>query len=129
MKKLFPIVAVLFAVVAIYFLFFNKKQGKVEQPKQTAIVLKKHSDDFNKNTDSLVNAYLEMKNAFVESDSLNAKNAARKLMVFLDKLPIDELKKDTATIFETVKSNIADIKANTVSLLEQKNITEMRKDL
>ena len=128
MKKLFPLIAILFAAVAIYFLFFNKKESAPDAPKQAPIALKKHSDEFNKSVDSLVNAYLEMKNAFVDSDSINAKNAARKLLVYLDKLPIEELKKDTATILQTVQSNIADIKSNTNSLLQQTNITEMRKD-
>jgi hypothetical protein len=128
MKKLFPVIGVLFAALAIYFLFFNRKKDGPDQPKQEAIVLKKHSDEFNKSTDSIVNAYLDIKNAFVNADTAAAKNAAKNFIVLLDRLPIDELKKDTATIFETVQGNIADIKSNATSLLQQTNITEMRKD-
>ena len=129
MKKLFPFIAVLFVAVAIYFLFFNKKKNNVDDPKQQSIVLKKHSDGFNKSTDSVVNAYLDIKNAFVNADTAAAKAAARNLIVLVDKLPIDELKKDNATIFETVQSNLVDIKSNAASLINQTDITEMRKDL
>ena len=128
MKKLFPIIAILFAALAVYFLFFNKNKDGPDQPKQEAIVLKKHSVAFNKSTDSVVNAYLDIKNAFVNADTAGAKSAARNFIVLLDRLPIEELKKDTATIFETVQSNIADIKSNATSLLNQTDITEMRKD-
>lgn len=128
MKKLFPVITLIFAALAVYFWFFNKKKDGPDQPKQAAIVLKKHSEGFNKSTDSVVYAYLDMKNAFVNADTAAAKSAARNFIVLLDRLPIDELKKDTATIFETVQSNIADIKSNATSLLQQIDITEMRKD-
>ncbi len=128
MKKLFPFIAILFGAVAIYFFFLNNKKDGPDQPKQSSIILKKHSDGFNKGTDSLVNAYLDIKNAFVNADTAAAKSAAKNFVVLLDRLPIDELKKDTATIFETVQGNIADIKSNATSLLQQTDIIEMRKD-
>ena len=128
MKKFFPFITILFAAFAIYFLFFNKKKNDPDEPKQASIILKKHSDNFNKSTDSVVNAYLNIKNAFVNADTAAAKNATKNFVMLLDKLPIEELKKDTATIFETVQSNISDLKSNANSLLQQTDITEMRKD-
>ena len=128
MKKIFPLIMIVFGALIIYFLFFYKKDNGPDAPKQASIKLKKHSDNFNNHIDSIVNAYLTLKNAFVESDTALAKNATRNFVFFLDKLPIEELKKDTATIFETVQSNMMDIKSNAVSLLQQTNITEMRKD-
>ena len=128
MKKLFPVLAILFAAVAVYFLFFNKKDNKPDVPKQAPIALKKHSEIFNTSTDSLVNAYMNMKDAFVNADTAAVKTAARNFVAVLERLPIEELKTDTATIFETVKSNVVDIKSNATSLLQQSNITEMRKD-
>ena len=128
MKKILPLIALLLVGVVVYFVFFNKKKNNVDDPKQQSIVLKKHSDAFNNSTDSVVNAYLDIKNAFVNADTAGAKAATRNFIVLIDRLPIDELKKDNATIFETVQSNIADIKSNATSLLNQTNITEMRKD-
>ena len=89
MKKLFPFIWIIFGGLAIYFLFFNKKKNNVDDPKQQSIVLKKHSDEFNKSTDSVVNAYLDIKNAFVNADTAAAKATARNLIVLVDKLPID----------------------------------------
>lgn len=128
MRKLFPVLAILFAAVAVYFLFFNKKENKPDEPKQAPIALKKHSDTFNKTTDSMVNAYMNMKDAFVNADTAAVKTAARNFVAVLERLPIEELKNDTATIFETVRSNVDDIKSNATSLLQQTNISEMRKD-
>ena len=128
MKKILPLIALLLVGVVVYFVFFNKKKNNVDDPKQQSIVLKKHSDAFNNSTDSVVNAYLDIKNAFVNADTAGAKAAARNFIVLIDRIPIDELKKDNATIFETVQSNIADIKSNATSLIDQTDITEMRKD-
>ena len=128
MRKILPLIAFVVIAVVVYFVIFNKKKTTVDEPKQQSIVLKKHSDAFNQSTDSVVNAYLEIKNAFVNTDTVAAKNATRNFIALLDRLPVDELKKDTATIFETVQSNIADIKSNATSLLNQTDITEMRKD-
>ena len=128
MKKILPLIALVLVGVVVYFVFFNKKKNNVDDLKLQSIVLKKHSDAFNNSTDSVVNAYLDIKNAFVNADTAGAKAAARNFIVLIDRIPIDELKKDNATIFETVQSNIADIKSNATSLLDQTNITEMRKD-
>ena len=128
MKKILPLFALVVVAVVVYFVVFNKKKNKGDDSKQQSIVLKKHSDAFNNSTDSVVNAYLDIKNAFVNADTAAAKVATRNFILLLDRLPVDELKNDTATIFETVQSNIADIKSNATSLLNQTDITEMRKD-
>lgn len=128
MRKIIPLIALLVIGVAVYFVIFNKKKATVAEPKQESIVLKKHSEEFNKSTDSIVNAYLEIKTAFVNTDTVAAKAATRNFIVLIDRMPIDELKKDKATIFETVQGNISDIKSNAASLLQQTDITEMRKD-
>lgn len=128
MKKFFPLIWIIFGALFIYFLFFYKKKNDPDEPKQTSIVLKKHSANFNISTDSVVNAYLTIKNAFVNADTAAAKSATKNFVILLDKLPIEELKNDTATIFETVQSNISDLKSNANSLLQQTDITEMRKD-
>ncbi len=128
MKKFFPLIALFFIAIAVYFIVFNKKDNKQDDPKQAPITLKKHTELFNKTIDSMVNAYLDMKNAFVDADTARAKNATTNFVALLDRLPIDELKNDTATIYETVVGNVADIKSNANSLLQQTDITEMRKD-
>ena len=75
-----------------------------------------------------MNAYFNMKNDFVETDSTKAKEDCKKFIQLIDSIPVSELKKDTASIFETVKANLADVRSNAASLLKQTSITEMRQD-
>lgn len=75
-----------------------------------------------------MNAYHGIKNAFVEGDTNLAKQNTVHLITLLDSIPLGELKKDTAMIFETALSSLNDIRANAQSLLQQNDIVEMRKD-
>lgn len=129
MKKIFLLVVLSAAAFATYWFLIRKKEPSVPAaPPMAHITLKKHSEKFNAGIDSIVNAYLAIKNAFVEADSTAAKVATKNFVALLDKLPIDELKKDTTSIYETAKGNLMDVKSNAQSLLQQTDITEMRKD-
>ena len=76
----------------------------------------------------MMTAYFDLKAAFVEADTLMAKDAAKKFLVIADSIKLDELKKDTSGILETANMQLSDIKANAESLLKQTTITEMRQD-
>jgi Protein of unknown function (DUF3347) len=128
MKKVFLLLFVAILAFAAYWFLFRKKEQGPSAPPLAHITLKKHSEGFNIAVDSVVNAYISIKNAFVDADTAVAKAATTSFIALLNRLPIAELKKDTATIFETVVGNIMDIKSNAVSLLQQTDITEMRKD-
>ncbi len=41
-------------------------------------------------------AYLEIKDAFIEDDTTGAKEGARSFISLLDSIPLEELKNDTA---------------------------------
>ena len=123
---------VLFLIIGIvgyYVYMFTRGGGKGNNgPKQAPLALKKHSASFNRSVENTMAAYFDMKAAFVEADTALAKGSCKKFIALLDSIPLDELKKDTASIFETAKMNITDVKANAASLLQQNNITEMRQD-
>jgi Protein of unknown function (DUF3347) len=129
MKKI-TLFLVFFAIAfGIYWFKFRTTEPAVpEPPKQAAIVVKKHSEGFNKNVDSVISTYLSIKNALVNDDAVGAKAATTNFINLLTAFPIEELKKDTASIFETAKMNIEDMKSNAVSLNTQTDITEMRRD-
>jgi hypothetical protein len=128
MKRFAILLVVLLIAFAIYWFGFRPGRSKDEGPKMTPIALKKHSENFNNSVDKMVNAYLDIKNAFVEDDTVKVKEGTRQFITLLDSIPLDELKKDTALIFETATSNVNDIKSNAQSLATQVNITEMRHD-
>ncbi len=128
MKKYF-----FYALIAVFLLgcyFFFAKKSEVVQPetKQEAIVLKAHSDTFNQSINQLVNTYLSVKDAFVEDDTANIKLKTTQFCTLLESLNLSELAKDSSGIYETVNMTKSDILANANSLLQQKDITEMRRD-
>ena len=104
------------------------KESKPKEQKQAAITVKKHTETFNLAIDHLMNAYFGMKDAFVNADTIKAKQQTNLFIQLLDSIPLAELKKDDTLIMETAKASIADIRANAVSLLQQTDITEMRQD-
>jgi hypothetical protein len=128
MKKIFLLVLLAAAAYGLYYFGFKKAEAKLEGPKQEPLALKKHSAKFNASVDSIVSAYLAIKDALVEADTALVKNNTKNFIAILDRFPIDELKKDTALILATVQGNVMDIKSNALSILQQPNITEMRHD-
>ena len=127
MKKIILIALVLLVGLAIYWFKFRNTNEK-PVPKQEAFKTSRHSDEFNKGIDTMLTAYFSMHDAFVASDTTKAKAAAKNLIVLADSLHLIELKKDTSGIFEAADMQMKDILANAESLLQQKDIKEMRQD-
>jgi hypothetical protein len=128
MKRILFVLVLVLAAISVYWFMLRKKESGPKAPKPVAIALKKHSEAFNKSVDKVVGHYLAVKDAFVESDTTAAKQHAKELISALDSIPLEELKKDTASIFETAQGSVGDIRSNAQSLLQQTNITEMRRD-
>jgi hypothetical protein len=128
MKKIVLILVILLIGFSIYWFKFKSNNVSFEGDKAVMLKARKHSETFNNGVDSMMNAYFEMKAAFVEADTLMAKTAAKKFLVLADSMKLDELKKDTTGILETANMQLNDIQANAESLLKQTDITEMRQD-
>ena len=129
MKKVLLILLVLILGIAgdVWYKFSHVRSID-SGPKQPPIGLKLHSDIFNNQVAAALNAYFDMKTAFVEADTAKAKEACKKMIVLLDSINLAELKKDTTGIFVTDSVFRESIKANAQSLIAQTDITEMRKD-
>lgn len=129
MKKiLLGLLLLVLAVVGFYWYKFSNAGSHNSGPKQQPITLKKHSDSFNRSITIAMNAYFDMSAGFVDADTAKVKSACRSFMTLLDSIPLIELKKDTAGIFETANPALQDIKSNAASLLKQVDIKEMRMD-
>jgi hypothetical protein len=124
------ILAIIFLAVVLFcaYWFFFKKDTHVSQPKQQAIKLQKHSQEFNTSIANAVNSYLDMKNAFVEADTVTIKVKGQKFISTVDSLQLNDLKKDDSTILLSAQQNVSDIRANAEAMLQEKDITEMRQD-
>ena len=128
MKKVVIFAFLILAAFAVYWFMFRKTGSNGPDTKQQPITLKKHSEAFNASIDKVVNAYLAIKDAFVTADTATVKMNTALLIGLLDSIPVAELSNDTASVAEAAKASIADIRSNAVSLLAQKDITEMRQD-
>lgn len=127
MKRIIFILVLLLTAVALYFFVFKKEDGP-QAPKQQPIAVKAHSTGFDKNVDSVLDAYGAVRDAFVEGDSLTAKLKAGEMAALLGRLNLEELKKDTTGIYETAATFINDIKTNAESIGRSQTITDMRHD-
>jgi len=127
MKKVVILFAILAAFFAVYW-FQIREKTIINEPRQQALKVNRHDAAFNGNIDSLLQNYFEIKAFLVDAESVIAKLYATKLAVFLSRLNIDELKKDTAAIFESATMFVNDIKTNAASMGSQQSITEMRQD-
>ena len=128
MKKRVLIYIEVALVLFLIYQFFLKKP-KQNNPSET-INFKpvKHSKQFDEEINNVVTSYLNLKNAFVEADTVEIKLKNKEFIAALEKIDTTELRKDTSSIFETVMSTINDVKANAISLNNQSDIIEMRKD-
>ena len=111
-----------------FYWFFIRNKHKQEQPKEQPISLKKHSSAFNDNINKVVNSYLSLKDAFIEADTIQIKAKAVDFIDAVHQIDTSEIKKDTAAVFETIMATIGDVRSNAESILNQTDITEMRRD-
>ncbi len=128
MKKIISLLVMLLGAFSVYWFILRTKESKPKAPKMAPIAVKQHSDSFNLSITNLMHAYFGIKESFVSADTANAKKYTGIFIVLLDSIPVKELEKEDAMIAQTANANIADIKANAVSLLQQTDITQMRVD-
>ncbi len=93
MKRVLFILFLIVTAAALYFFVFKKDEGP-QAPRQQPIAVKSHSTGFDKNVDSVLDAYGAVRDAFVEGDSLTAKQKAADMVALLKRLSLDELKKE-----------------------------------
>lgn len=127
MKKIIFSILAISGIFSIYWFQFRKAETP-SSPKQQAIKVKQHSAVFNDSVDLLLQSYFDIKTAFVNGDSVKAKLVCDSFISLVGRFNLEDLRKDSAGIYESAISFMNDIKANAESLSAQKNITEMRQD-
>jgi len=128
MKRSYLVLLVLLLIFLAYRVFIRPENSIKKEEKQAAISLKSHSEIFNDKVQKAVNAYFSLKDALAEDDSINIKAKTSSLINLLDSIPMEELKKDTASIYEGGVATLNDIKSNFKSLLQQTTMETMRQD-
>lgn len=128
MKRLLALIVILLAAFSVYWYLLRTKKGPKVDTTEKPILQKKHSETFNNSIDAVVAAYLSIKDAFVNGDAATAKSKTATFIQLLDAIDMKELEKDSGAIVQTAQASIMDIKSNAASLLNQTDISEMRRD-
>ncbi len=128
MKRVLAVVFLIIILLAVWFLFFKTENDGGKTMAKETIGVQKHSDEFNKKVDQMMNAYVDMKNAFVDADLVQIKTHATQFLVAIDSLKLTELQQKDASLFMAAQQNISDIKANTAPIVKETDIAEMRHD-
>lgn len=133
MKRVLTIVLLMAVIIFAFWLYFNTGSRKVKyggdsEEENTSVSVKKHSQLFNDRINAAVSAYMLLKDAFVNADSLLAQKEAANFNTAIDEIPLDELQGDQAQIAAAAKQQISDMKANAEPIVTGQNLEEMRRD-
>lgn len=83
MRKSWLIVSLVIAVVAVYFLFFHKKEERENDVlRQAPLALGKKSETFNAPFNKMLNSYFYLKSALVDWDTAKAMQRQQHLQIF-----------------------------------------------
>ena len=129
MKRVLAIIFLIIILLAVWFLFFKTEKTVVNNtPTKEPISVKKHSPDFDAKMGNMINAYMAMKNAFVDGDSTEIKSKTTVFISSADSLNLEELHQTDTSVFMAAQQNLSDNKANAEPILQEKDIEEMRHD-
>jgi hypothetical protein len=128
MKRVLAVVFLIIILLAAWFLFFKTKEVTDTTTATQTTGVKKHSDEFNTKVAAMMDGYIEMKNAFVDADSVEIKAKTALFIASTDSLNLSELHEKDSSLFMAAQQNISDIKANAASILKENDLTEMRHD-
>lgn len=126
-KKIVIPVLMLAIVLAVWFLFFNKKNAGTPEEKAKPIAVSKHSVSFNQSLTPVMTSYFTMTTGFVNWDTTAVGKSAQELKMALDSLKITEIQKDTA-IYESALGPLDNIKTELAGLMGETTIEKKRED-
>ena len=133
MKKTILVIIVLAVVILIARPLFcsgdDKKADQKEEAKQQPLSIAENTDVFNQSFTQLLNAYYNLKDALVASDTAKASAAARSVAAAADSLKVNEIKGDsTGVIKETAKNYTGTLTGSAQALAAEKDIEAKRKE-
>ncbi len=101
--------------------------GMLDSSKAQKMTVSPVGDTFSKRINQVVDAYLELKDAFVEGEMSLVKSKCTAFISVVKSMDDNELKKDTS-VYVILKGPLDDLLSNAASLNKQSNIIEMRRD-
>lgn len=133
MKKTLIVVIALAVIVLIARPFFcnsdDKSTENAVNTKQQPLSISENTDVFKQSFTQLLNAYSNLKDALVLSDTGKASAAALALRAAADSLKVNEIKGDsTGVIKETASSFTSTITGSALALAAEKDLKGKRKE-
>jgi hypothetical protein len=122
------LIAVLLLLIGIgrYYFLGGGSGTNDSGPKPLPITVSKHSDLFNSSIGSVLNAYYNMNEGFVNWDTTTVNKYGNIIKTALDNLKIEELKTDTTGIYESALDPVANVKAEVGNILNNPSIDAKR---
>lgn len=131
MKKTLIAILVLAVVILVARPFFCNSDDKSAEKdeKQKPLSIAENTDAFNQSFTRLLNAYNDLKNALVASDTGKASAAALTLKTATDSLKVNDIKGDTSGVIkQTALTYTSTITGLAQALAAEKDIKSKRKD-
>ncbi len=126
MKKVLILLVFILALVVVYWVFIKKERDTTEKVEPAPLAVTNKSDAFNSAVANLLNEYYQLKDAFVDWDTVKVNQHAKELKILSDSLPLNQLKADTS-IIKTADDFAGSISGDAVGLVGETDITEKRK--
>jgi hypothetical protein len=125
MKKVLATLAILLVlfVVGVWFFYFRGAKNTRSGPKPVPIAVSKHSDLFNRSVAGALDTYYDLVKEFAGADTATLNKYCGELIISLNGIKMDELKKDTIRdadkIYLTAIDFIANAKSEVNNILQQ----------
>src|SRR5215510_6467277 len=98
MKKVLLLLGLILVLVVVYWVFFKKNRNTTENVEPVPLAVSNKSDAFNTAIANMLGNYYELKDAFVDWDTVKANHAASRLKLQADSLPLSQLKADSTIV-------------------------------
>lgn len=131
MKKVLAVFAILLLLFIgyVWFFYFRGKRQVNNGPKPIPMAVSKHSDLFNNSVGSVLNAYYNLTEGFVNTDTTSMNRYGNEIKTALDNLKLEELKVDTTGIYESALDPVANAKAEVVTIISNPSMDAKRTSL
>ncbi len=124
MKKTLLILSVILSAVAC-----KNKEDKTTEPEATepkAANGYAYTETFNQSMNNVLNAYYNLKDAFVASDTVKVNEEAVYLQNLLDSLKLDEVQQFDSLGFASINGRPGDVAAEIAAMLGEKELEKKR---
>ena len=128
MKKVLWIYLVLIAGIVTWYYTAGKQKRLIDDPKGPALQVSKHTLEFNRSIENVMNSYYKMNGDFANEDTASISKNAINLKAALDSLKILELQKDSV-IYETAAAIWDNTKNELPGIIDNPELAAKRQSL